>query len=191
MGVAARRVDSRNSLTRVTVDAEELAVADDAHPWISRRLHVVYRKKVRAVHRLSHRRIEGQPRRNSRHGDPMAGRAFTLRVTGRAQVRLGGGLQAVLTQEVTIVHHVAFRQGALGRELDMTAVTIAYVPLTSVLVTTEAGGHVGSKGRVLVAHIDVATHAIPGAARGFSPASGFCRVNRFKKAAVVETRSRP
>ncbi len=98
----------------------------------------------------------------------MAGRALTLCVTGCAQVRLGGGLQAVLAQKVPVVHHVALRWDSLGSELDMAAVTIAHVPLSRVLVTTEAGGHTGSKGRVLVFHIDVATHAIPGAGFGVS-----------------------
>jgi hypothetical protein len=168
MGVAAGGVQPGHTLARVTVDTEQLAVADDAHARISRRLHVVYRKEVRAVHRLSHRRIEGQPRRNRWHRDAVARRALTLRMAGRAKVCLGGGLQSVLAQEVIIVHDVAFRRDSLGCELDMTAVTIAHVPLTGVHVTTEAGGHVGSKSRVLVFHIDVAPYAIPGAGFGVS-----------------------
>jgi len=50
----------------------------------------------------------------------------------------------------------------------MTAVAVPHVPLTSVLVTTEAGGHIGPKGRVFVADIDVATHAIPRTSLGVS-----------------------
>jgi len=109
MWISSCRIGAGNAFARVAIDTEQLAVADDAHARISRRLHVVNRKEIRSVHRLSHRRIEGEPRRNCRHSDPVACRALALRVAGGAQVGLGGCLQAVLAEEVTIVYHVAFR----------------------------------------------------------------------------------
>jgi len=60
VGVSAERIGARDSGSGVTVDAEELAMTDDAHARLSGGLLVVNREEVGAMHRLAHRRVEGQ-----------------------------------------------------------------------------------------------------------------------------------
>jgi len=90
----------------------------------------------------------------------MTGRTLTLSVTSRAEVALRVGLYSVLAQKVAVVDHVALWRDSLGRELYMTAIAVAHVPLSGVIVTAEARRHVGAKGGVLVLHVHVAANAI-------------------------------
>jgi hypothetical protein len=91
----------------------------------------------------------------------MTGRTLTLSVTSRAEVALRVGLNSVLAKEVAVVDHMAFRWDALRLKLYVTAIAVAHVPLSGVIVTAKAGRHVGSKGGVFVLHVHVAANAIP------------------------------
>ena len=70
------------------------------------------------------------------------------------------GLHSVLAQKVAVVDHVALWRDSLGRELYVTAIAVAHVPLSGMIVTAKAGRHVGAKGAVLVLHVHVAANAI-------------------------------
>ena len=160
MWIAAGRVDSGDSLARMAVDAEQLAMTDHAHAGLGRCLLVVDREEIRSVHRLAHRRVKSQSRGDSRGRHAMTGRTLTLSVTSRAEVALRVGLHSVFAQKVAVVDHVALWRDSLGRELDVTAIAVAHVPLPRVLVTAEARRHVGTKGGILVLHVHVAANAI-------------------------------
>jgi hypothetical protein len=84
MGIPVLGVLSRNAETRVTVDAEELAVADEALRRARRGLLIVHGNEIRSVHGVAKRLVEVQSRRDRRHRDAVASGALTLRVTGRA-----------------------------------------------------------------------------------------------------------
>jgi hypothetical protein len=144
----------------MAVDAEELAMTDHAHAGLGRCLLVVDREEIRPVHRLAHRRVKSQSRGDSWCRHAMTGRTLTLSVTSRAEVALRVGLHSVLAQKVAVVDHVALWRDSLGRELYMTAIAVAHVPLSGVIVTAEARRHVGAKGGVLVLHVHVAANAI-------------------------------
>jgi len=160
MRISADRIDSRNTLARVTVDAEELAMTNHAHPGLGRCLLVVDREEIRPVHRLPHRRIKSQSRRDSWDCHAMTGRTLTLGMTSRAQVALRVGLNSMLTKEVAVVDHVALWRNALRLKLHVTAIAVAYVPLSGVIVTAKARRHAGSKGGVFVLHVHVAANTI-------------------------------
>ena len=152
----------------MTVDAEELAVTNHAHPRLGCGLLVVDREEIRAVHRLPHRGVEREPRRDRRDRHAMTGRTLALRVTGRAEVALCVGLNSVLAKKVAVVDHMALWRDTLRLKLHVTAITVAHVPLSGVLVAAKARGHIGSKGGVFVADVHVAAHAISGAFLGMA-----------------------
>ena len=58
MRVPANRILARDSQPRVAIDAKELAVTDDALRRVGDCLLVVNRDEVRAVHRITQRRIK-------------------------------------------------------------------------------------------------------------------------------------
>jgi hypothetical protein len=68
----------------------------------------------------------------------------------------------VLANPVAVVDEVAGRECALGLQVDVAAVAISEVPLILMLVTAEAGRHLGAKlGRLRLGHSDVTAHAVP------------------------------
>ena len=144
----------------MTVDAEELAVADDALPRVRSGLLIVHRDEVRPVHRIAHGSIEAKSRWNSRHSDPVTGRALPLRVAGRAEVPLCIRLHAVLAQKVPIVNHVAFRERHFPRQIDVASPAVARCPLSLVGVTAEAGWVLGAHVVGVDRDVDVASHAV-------------------------------
>jgi hypothetical protein len=99
---------------------------------------VVHADEIRAVHRIAHRIVESKARRNRWNGHSMAGGALSLRVTRRAEVRLSGSLQPVLSQEVAIVNDVAFGQPQLSWKVDVAAPAVPRRPLVLVRVAAEA-----------------------------------------------------
>lgn len=166
MWIAAGRIDSRNPLARMTVDAEQRAVTNHAHTGLGGCLLVVDREEIRTVHRLPHGRIKSQPRWDGRNRHAMTGRTLTLSVTSRAEVALRVGLNSMLAKEVAVMDHVAFWWNALGSELYVTAIAVTHVPLSGVFVTAKARSHAGSKGGVPVADVYVASNAISDAFLG-------------------------
>lgn len=93
----------------------------------------------------------------------MAGRALTLRVAGGTEVGLCVGLHAVLTQEVAIVNHVAFRQRHLPGQVHVTPTAVTRVPLALVRVTAETSGMLHTEVVGIDRYVDVATDAVAGA----------------------------
>src|SRR5262245_186342 len=88
--------------------------------------------------------VEREPSRDrGRCVAAVAGRAGALRVTGRAQGRIGCGASAVAANEVRVVNEVILGPGALVLQINMARVAIAGAPLIFVGVAAEAGGHRG------------------------------------------------
>lgn len=58
MGVSAGWILARDPQSRVAVDAEDLAVTNDACAWIGRGLLIVHRDEVGAVHGVPQRLVE-------------------------------------------------------------------------------------------------------------------------------------
>jgi hypothetical protein len=92
----------------------------------------------------------------------MTSRALALGVAGGAQIALRIGLNPVLAKEVSVMHQVALRRAAFGRQLDVATVAVAHVPLSCVLMAAEAGRHVRAQRSIFEGHVDVAANAVAG-----------------------------
>lgn len=170
MRVPTGGVLTRDAEPRVTIHAEELAVASDALPRIGGSLLVMHGNEIGPVHGVPHRLVEPEPGRNRGDGDAVTCGALALGVAARAEVTLCVGLHSMLTKEVAIVNHVTLGDGHLPRQVDMAPAAVPGVPLPLVRMTAEASrvfdAHVVGVDR----HVDVTSHAVAGL--GF----GVCRV---------------
>src|SRR5450432_537375 len=75
------------------------------------------------------------------NGDAVTLRARAIIVAGRAKLALTRSVDAVLANEIAIVNEVTLGWSLLRRDVDVTAVAIANVPLVLVLVASEARRH--------------------------------------------------
>lgn len=136
-------------------------MADEALRRIRCGLLVVDGDEVGAVHRVPHRLIETESRRNRWDGDAMASGALALCMTLRAQVRLRVRLHAVLAKEVSVVDDVAFGQRHFTREVDVTPAAVARSPLVLVGVATEARWVLDPYVVGIDRHVHVASNTVP------------------------------
>ena len=144
----------------MAIDAKELTVASDALPRIGSRLLVVHRDEIRTVHRIPHRFVEAEPRRNRRDGDSVTGAALALGMALGAEVALRVGLHPVLSKEIPVVDDVALGQRHFARQVDMTTAAISGRPLTLVRMTAEARRVLDPHIVRVDRHVDVAAHTI-------------------------------
>jgi hypothetical protein len=106
--------------------------------------------------------IEREPRRKCGHGaDAVASGARPLRVATRAEIARARCSHAVLSYPVAIVNEMVGRWRAVVLEIDVAGVAVSHVPLVLMLVTAEAGRHLGAQlDRRLFGDPDVAAHAV-------------------------------
>jgi hypothetical protein len=120
------------------------------------------RDESRAVEPGERNLVERESRGERGDGPHAVARgARALGVAARAEVAGAGRADPVLAEPIAVVHEVALGRRVLGREVLVAAVAIAKRPLILVLVTPEAGGHLGSKGiGVLLGDGLMATHTV-------------------------------
>tara|TARA_R110002096_G_scaffold436086_1_gene667147 strand:+ start:35690 stop:36205 length:516 start_codon:yes stop_codon:yes gene_type:complete len=75
------------------------------------------------------------------YGLSVASSAEALVVTGRAQVARCGGPNSVLANKVAIVHHMAFWQSHLSRQVSVAARAVSDTKLIVVGMAAKTGGH--------------------------------------------------
>jgi hypothetical protein len=125
-------------------------------------LHRVPRDEACAVKTGERDFVERESCRERRDGpDTMTSGARALRVAARAKVPGTSGSNSVLADPVAVVNQVTRRRRVFRREILVAAVTVAKGPLITMLMTTEARGHLGpNRVRVFLRNRLVATNAV-------------------------------
>jgi hypothetical protein len=126
----------------VAIEAESLfGVAARAKARARLRFFGVALPKAGAVEPREPRLVDLEAPRQRRRGDTMAARTEGLGMTRGAKIPARRGPNAVLADEVALVHHVARGLAELPRQVHVAGLAISGVPLVFVRVTTKALRH--------------------------------------------------